>query len=142
VCTGLTGHIEIVRVVFDPRRTSYEELLKLFWEEHDPTQGFRQGGDQGTQYRSAVLTRGEAQQREAEATRSMFQERLKAAGLGTITTEIRPAPDFYFAEAYHQQYLEKNPAGYCGLQGTGFRAGGVVPKAVAQPSCTRADALA
>jgi peptide-methionine (S)-S-oxide reductase len=119
VCTGLTGHIEIVRVVSDPRRISYGELLKLFWEEHDPTQGFRQGGDRGTQYRSAILTHGEAQQREAEATRSVFQERLKAAGLGTITTEIRPAPDFYFAEAYHQQYLEKNPAGYCGLQGTG-----------------------
>jgi peptide-methionine (S)-S-oxide reductase len=119
VCTGLTGHIEIVRVVFDPRRISYGELLKLFWEEHDPTQGFRQGGDQGTQYRSAILTHGEAQQREAEAARSVFQERLKAAGLGTITTEIGPAPDFYFAEEYHQQYLEKNPAGYCGLQGTG-----------------------
>jgi peptide-methionine (S)-S-oxide reductase len=119
VCTGRTGHIEIVRVVFDPSRISYGELLKLFWEEHDPTQGMRQGGDRGTQYRSAILTRGDAQQREAEATRDAFQERLKAAGLGTITTEIRPAPDFYFAEGYHQQYLHKNPNGYCGLAGTG-----------------------
>jgi peptide-methionine (S)-S-oxide reductase len=119
VCTGLTAHIEIVRVVFDPKLISYGQLLKLFWEEHDPTQGMRQGGDQGTQYRSAILTHGEAQQGEAEASRSVFQERLTAAGLGTITTEIRPAPDFYFAEAYHQQYLEKNPNGYCGLAGTG-----------------------
>jgi peptide-methionine (S)-S-oxide reductase len=119
VCTGLTAHIEIVRVVFDPKLISYGQLLKLFWEEHDPTQGMRQGGDQGTQYRSAILTHGEAQQGEAEASRAVFQERLTAAGLGTITTEIRPAPDFYFAEAYHQQYLEKNPNGYCGLAGTG-----------------------
>ncbi len=119
VCTGLTAHIEIVRVVFDPKLISYGQLLKLFWEEHDPTQGMRQGGDQGTQYRSAILTHGEAQQGEAETSRSVFQERLTAAGLGTITTEIRPAPDFYFAEAYHQQYLEKNPNGYCGLAGTG-----------------------
>jgi peptide-methionine (S)-S-oxide reductase len=119
VCTGLTAHIEIVRVVFDPKLISYGQLLKLFWEEHDPTQGMRQGGDQGTQYRSAILTHGEAQQREAEASRAVFQERLTAAGLGTITTEIRPARDFYFAEAYHQQYLEKNPNGYCGLAGTG-----------------------
>jgi peptide-methionine (S)-S-oxide reductase len=119
VCTGLTAHIEIVRVVFDPKLISYGQLLKLFWEEHDPTQGMRQGGDQGTQYRSAILTHGEAQQGEAEASRAVFQDRLTAAGLGTITTEIRPAPDFYFAEAYHQQYLEKNPNGYCGLAGTG-----------------------
>ena len=119
VCTGRTGHIEIVRVVFDPKRISYGELLKLFWEEHDPAQGMRQGGDHGTQYRSAILTHGDAQQREAEASRVTFQERLTAAGLGTITTEIRPAPDFYFAEEYHQQYLEKNPDGYCGLAGTG-----------------------
>jgi peptide-methionine (S)-S-oxide reductase len=119
VCTGRTGHIEIVRVVFDPKRISYGELLKLFWEEHDPTQGMRQGGDHGTQYRSAILAHGEAQQREAEASRDAFQVRLTAAGLGTITTEIRPAPDFYFAEEYHQQYLEKNPNGYCGLAGTG-----------------------
>jgi peptide-methionine (S)-S-oxide reductase len=119
VCTARTGHIEIVRVVFDPRRVSYGELLKIFWEEHDPTQGMRQGGDHGTQYRSAILTHGDAQQREAEATRAVFQERLKAAGKGTISTEIRPAPEFYFAEGYHQQYLEKNPNGYCGLAGTG-----------------------
>ena len=119
VCTGLTGHIEIVRVVFDPEVISYGELLKLFWEEHDPTQGLRQGNDQGTQYRSAILTHGEAQQREAEAARDAFQTRLTAAGLGQITTEIRPAPEFYFAEAYHQQYLEKNPNGNCGLAGTG-----------------------
>jgi peptide-methionine (S)-S-oxide reductase len=119
VCTGLTGHIEIVRVVFDPKLVSYADLLTLFWEEHDPTQGMRQGGDQGTQYRSAILTHGEQQVREAVASRAMFQERLKAAGMGTITTEIRPAPEFYFAEDYHQQYLHKIPDGYCGLQGTG-----------------------
>ena len=119
VCTGRTGHIETVRVVFDPARISYGELLKLFWEEHDPTQGMRQGNDQGTQYRSVILTHGQAQQREAEASRAMFQERLAAAGLGRITTEILPAPEFYFAEEYHQQYLHKNPNGYCGLAGTG-----------------------
>ena len=119
VCTGRTGHIEIVRVVFDPERISYGELLKLFWEEHDPTQGMRQGGDQGTQYRSAILTHGEAQQREAEASRDAFQASLKAAGHGTITTEIHPAPEFYFAEAYHQGYLKKNPNGYCPNHATG-----------------------
>jgi peptide-methionine (S)-S-oxide reductase len=119
VCTGRTGHAEVVRVVFDPKLISYGELLKLFWEEHDPTQGMRQGNDRGTQYRSAILTQSEAQQREAEASRDMFQERLTAAGLGTITTEIRSAPEFYFAEEYHQQYLHKNPNGYCGLAGTG-----------------------
>jgi peptide-methionine (S)-S-oxide reductase len=119
VCTGRTGHIETVRVVFDPARISYGELLKLFWEEHDPTQGMRQGNDQGTQYRSVILTHGQAQQREAEASRAMFQERLAAAGLGRITTEILPTPEFYFAEEYHQQYLHKNPNGYCGLAGTG-----------------------
>jgi peptide-methionine (S)-S-oxide reductase len=119
VCTGRTGHIEIVRVVFDPKVISYGELLKLFWEEHDPTQGFRQGNDQGTQYRSAILTHGEAQQREAEASRDAYQARLTAAGLGQMSTEIRPAPDFYFAEAYHQQYLEKNPHATCSARGTG-----------------------
>jgi peptide-methionine (S)-S-oxide reductase len=119
VCTGRTGHIEVVRVVFDPEQLSYGELLKLFWEEHDPTQGMRQGGDHGTQYRSAILTHGEAQRREAEASRAVFQERLTAAGHGKITAEIRPAPEFYFAEEYHQQYLHKNPNGYCGLAGTG-----------------------
>ncbi len=134
VCTGRTGHIEIVRVVFDPSRISYGELLKLFWEEHDPTQGMRQGGDRGTQYRSALLTRGDAQQREAEATRDAFQERLKAAGLGTITTEIRPAPEFYFAEGYHQQYLHKNPNGYCGLAGTGVSCPVGVLKSETTPS--------
>jgi peptide-methionine (S)-S-oxide reductase len=119
VCTGRTAHIEIVRVVFDPKLISYGELLKLFWEEHDPTQGMRQGGDQGTQYRSAILTHSEAQQREAETTRDVYQAQLTAAGLGRITTEIRPAPEFYFAEEHHQQYLEKSPEGYCGLAGTG-----------------------
>jgi peptide-methionine (S)-S-oxide reductase len=119
VCTGRTGHIEIVRVVFDPKLVSYGELLKLFWEEHDPTQGMRQGNDKGTQYRSAILTRGEGQAREAEASRDLFQERLKAAGHGSITTEIVSAPEFYFAEAYHQQYLSKNPNGYCPNHATG-----------------------
>jgi peptide-methionine (S)-S-oxide reductase len=121
VCTGMTGHIEVVRVVFDPALISYGELLKLFWEEHDPTQGMRQGGDQGTQYRSAILTHGEAQQREAEASRDAFQERLTAAGMGKITAEIGPAPEFYFAEEYHQQYLLKNPGGYCPNHATGVR---------------------
>jgi peptide-methionine (S)-S-oxide reductase len=119
VCSGRTGHLEAVRVVFDPKVVSYGELLKLFWEEHDPTQGMRQGGDRGTQYRSAILTHGQAQQSEAEATRDAFQSRLTAAGLGNITTEILPAPEFYFAEAYHQQYLEKNPDGYCPNHATG-----------------------
>jgi len=119
VCTGRTGQIETVRVVFDPKKVTYAELLKSFWEEHDPTQGMRQGADQGTQYRSAILTHGEAQQSEAEASREVFQERLRAAGHGRITTEIHPAPEFYFAEAYHQQYLEKNPNGYCPNHATG-----------------------
>ena len=119
VCTGRTGHIETVRIVFDPKLVSYGELLRIFWEEHDPTQGMRQGGDQGTQYRSAIFTRGEAQQREAEASRDAFQLRLAAAGLGRISTEIGPATDFYFAEAYHQQYLDKNPNGYCPNHATG-----------------------
>jgi peptide-methionine (S)-S-oxide reductase len=119
VCTGLTGHSEVVRVVFDPRLVSYGELLKTFWEQHDPTQGMRQGNDRGTQYRSAILTHGEAQQRAAEASRDAFQARLTAAGLGTITTDIRPAPEFYFAEEYHQQYLAKVPDGYCPNHATG-----------------------
>jgi peptide-methionine (S)-S-oxide reductase len=119
VCTGRTGHIEMVRVVFDPKLVSYGKLLKLFWEEHDPTQGMRQGGDQGTQYRSAILTSGDPPQREAAASRDAFQERLTAAGLGKITTEIRPAAEFYFAEAYHQQYLKKVPNGYCPNHATG-----------------------
>ena len=119
VCTGKTGHAEAVRVVFDPKLISYAALLKLFWEEHDPTQGMRQGNDRGTQYRSAILTHGDAQQREDEASRDAFQASLKAAGRGTITTEIHPAPEFYFAEAYHQQYLDKVPNGYCPNHATG-----------------------
>jgi len=119
VCTGQTGHAEVVRVIFDPAVISYEGLLKLFWEGHDPTQGMRQGNDRGTQYRSAIYTYSEAQAAAAEASRAAFQERLGAAGLGAITTEIAPAPEFYFAEDYHQQYLAKNPGGYCGLGGTG-----------------------
>jgi peptide-methionine (S)-S-oxide reductase len=119
VCTGRTGHIETVRVVFDPAKVSYAELLKAFWEEHDPTQGMRQGADHGTQYRSAILTHSEEQRREAEASRDTFQERLTAARKGTITTDIRPAGDFFYAEAYHQQYLLKNPNGYCPNHATG-----------------------
>jgi peptide-methionine (S)-S-oxide reductase len=119
VCTGRTGHAEVVLVVYDPRRVRYEDLLKVFWEAHDPTQGMRQGNDVGTQYRSAIYTSGEAQRREAEASRAAYGERLRAAGFGPVTTEIRDAPEFYWAEEYHQQYLEKNPDGYCGLSGTG-----------------------
>ena len=119
VCTGRTGHIETVRVIFDPTKVSYAELFKIFWEEHDPTQGMRQGGGQGTQYRSAILTHGEERQLEAEASRDAFQARLKAASHGTITTEIYPAPEFYFAEVYHQAYLKKNPSGYCPNHATG-----------------------
>jgi peptide-methionine (S)-S-oxide reductase len=119
VCTGRTGHAEVVRIVFDPREVSYEQLLKIFWEVHDPTQGMRQGGDIGTQYRSVVHTLSAAQQQQAEASRAAYQAALTAAGRGTITTEIRQAPEYYFAEEYHQQYLAKNPGGYCGLGGTG-----------------------
>ncbi|WP_212525529.1 peptide-methionine (S)-S-oxide reductase MsrA [Actibacterium sp. MT2.3-13A] len=119
VCTGQTGHAEVVRVIFDPAVISYEGLLKLFWEGHDPTQGMRQGNDRGTQYRSAIYTYTPAQAAAAEASRDAFQARLRSAGLGAITTEIRPAPAFYYAEDYHQQYLAKNPGGYCGLGGTG-----------------------
>ncbi|WP_016907788.1 peptide-methionine (S)-S-oxide reductase MsrA [Streptomyces xiaopingdaonensis] len=121
VCSGLTGHTEAVRVVYDPAVVSYGELLKLFWESHDPTQGFRQGNDRGTQYRSAIHTHSAGQQQAAEASREAYQSVLDKAGLGTITTEILPAEDrpFYFAEGYHQQYLDKNPAGYCGIGGTG-----------------------
>jgi peptide-methionine (S)-S-oxide reductase len=118
-CSGLTGHAEVVRVVFDPKKVSYEELLKVFWEGHDPTQGMRQGNDRGTQYRSALYTYGEEQARLAEASRDAYQKALDAAGRGAITTEIREAPEFYYAEDYHQQYLGKNPSGYCGLGGTG-----------------------
>jgi peptide-methionine (S)-S-oxide reductase len=119
VCTGLTGHAEVVRVVFDPGRTTYEALLTLFWEGHDPTQGMRQGADVGTQYRSGIYWYSEVQQRAAEASREAFQRALIAGGFGEITTEVLPAPELYFAEEYHQQYLAKNPGGYCGLGGTG-----------------------
>ena len=119
VCSGLTGHTEAVRVVFDPKRISYEELLRVFWEGHDPTQGMRQGNDAGTQYRSAVYCYGDAQLRATEASRDGYQTELARAGLGGITTEITAAPEFYYAEDYHQQYLAKNPNGYCGIGGTG-----------------------
>jgi peptide-methionine (S)-S-oxide reductase len=119
VCSGLTGHTEVVLVVFDPKQTSYEALLKLFWESHDPTQGMRQGNDVGTQYRSAIYTFSPEQRHAAEASRAAYQERLQARGYDAITTEIADAPPFYFAEDYHQQYLAKNPHGYCGLGGTG-----------------------
>ncbi|GII63197.1 peptide methionine sulfoxide reductase MsrA [Sphaerisporangium krabiense] len=119
VCTGLTGHTEVVRVVYDPARVSYEELLKLFWESHDPTQGMRQGNDTGTQYRSAIYTHTPEQQKSAETSRDAYQQVLTKAGYGTITTEIASAPPFHFAEDYHQQYLHKVPNGYCGVGGTG-----------------------
>ena len=119
VCSGRTGHTEAVLVVYDPKITSYDALLKLFWETHDPTQGMRQGNDVGTQYRSAIYTFSPQQAALAEMSRGAYQRQLEAAGLGEITTEIRAAPPFYFAEDYHQQYLAKNPYGYCGLGGTG-----------------------
>src|SRR5438874_365787 len=119
VCSGSTGHTEAVLVVFDPSKTSYEEMLRLFWENHDPTQGMRQGNDVGTQYRSAILYASDAQREAAERSRAMYEERLRASGYGPITTEIAPLGDFYYAEDYHQQYLAKNPNGYCGLGGTG-----------------------
>lgn len=119
VCSGRTGHAEVVRVVFDPTVVSYEALLRVVWESHDPTQGMRQGNDVGTQYRSAIYSYGDVQRAAAEASRQVYQAALSAAGRGPITTEIREAPEFYYAEAYHQQYLAKNPGGYCGLGGTG-----------------------
>ena len=119
VCSGLTGHNEVVRVVFDPKAISYEQLLKLFWESHDPTQGMRQGNDVGTQYRSGIYTYSDAQKAAAEASRVTYEAALAKQGFGPITTEILAAPEFYFAEDYHQQYLAKNPGGYCGLGGTG-----------------------
>jgi peptide-methionine (S)-S-oxide reductase len=119
VCSGLTGHNEVVLVVFDPARIAYHFLLKTFWESHDPTQGMRQGNDVGTQYRSGIYYYDEAQRIAAERSRDAFQEQLSKAGYGRITTEIVPAPEFYYAEDYHQQYLAKNPGGYCGLGGTG-----------------------
>jgi peptide-methionine (S)-S-oxide reductase len=119
VCTGMTGHNEVVLVVFDPTRISYESLLRTFWENHDPTQGMRQGHDAGTQYRSGIYTYSDEQQQIADRSKDQFQRELEAAGFGAITTEILPAPEFYYAEDYHQQYLAKNPGGYCGLGGTG-----------------------
>jgi len=119
VCSGMTGHAEVVLVVFDPKRIGYDDLLKVFWENHDPTQGMRQGNDVGTQYRSGIYYHDDEQRRAAERSRDMFQTQLTAAGYGVITTEILPAPEFYYAEDYHQQYLAKNPEGYCGLGGTG-----------------------
>ena len=119
VCSGFTNHTEAVLVVFDPKRISYDELLRVFWEGHDPTQGMRQGNDRGSQYRSAIYTHGEEQARAAAASRDAFQAALAAKGYGRITTELKPAGEFYYAEDYHQQYLGKNPNGYCGLGGTG-----------------------
>ena len=119
VCSGGTGHSEVVRVVFQPDKVSYSDLLAVFWESHDPTQGMRQGNDRGTQYRSGIYTYSSEQFRLAESTRDLFQEQLTSHGFGPITTEIQPASEFYYAEDYHQQYLHKNPSGYCGLGGTG-----------------------
>ena len=119
VCTGLTGHNEVVLVVFDPKRISYDGILKIFWESHDPTQGMRQGNDVGTQYRSGIYVHSPQQRRQAEASREAYQRVLSKAGYGPITTEILDAPEFYYAEDYHQQYLSKNPWGYCGHGGTG-----------------------
>src|SRR5215813_1241526 len=119
VCSGQTGHTEVVLIVFDPSKTSYDEILRLFWENHDPTQGMRQGNDVGTQYRSVILTTTPAQREAAERSRAMFQQALSSSGYGQITTEIADAGPFYYAEPYHQQYLAKNPNGYCGLGGTG-----------------------
>lgn len=119
VCSGDTGHAEVVRVVFDPNKVSYDRLLKVFWESHDPTQGMRQGNDVGTQYRSAIYTHSDAQRRAALESKDRYEKELGRAGYGPITTEIHEAPAFYYAEEYHQQYLAKNPGGYCGLGGTG-----------------------
>src|SRR6201994_3324245 len=119
VCSGRTGHNEVVLVVFDPKKISYEQLLKTFWESHDPTQGMRQGNDVGTQYRSSIYVTSPRQRAAAEASKAMYEKAIGSKGYGPITTEILPAPEFYFAEDYHQQYLAKNPDGYCGLGGTG-----------------------
>jgi peptide-methionine (S)-S-oxide reductase len=118
-CSGLTGHAEVVQVVFDPSVVSFDQLLKVFWENHDPTQGMRQGNDMGSQYRSAIYYTSEAQRAAIESSLAMYQQRLSAAGFGEITTEIKPLGEFYYAESYHQQYLAKNPNGYCGIGGTG-----------------------
>jgi peptide-methionine (S)-S-oxide reductase len=118
-CSGLTGHAEVVQVVFDPSVVSFDQLLKVFWENHDPTQGMRQGNDMGSQYRSAIYYTSEAQRAAIESSLAMYQQRLSAAGFGDITTEVKPLGEFYYAEPYHQQYLAKNPNGYCGIGGTG-----------------------
>jgi peptide-methionine (S)-S-oxide reductase len=123
VCSGRTGHAEVVRVVFDPSKVTYEQLLRVFWESHDPTQGMRQGNDAGTQYRSGIYVADDAQRAAAEASRDAYAKRLAASGYAAITTEIRPAGEFFYAEDYHQQYLAKNPDGYCGLGGTGVSCG-------------------
>jgi peptide-methionine (S)-S-oxide reductase len=123
VCSGMTGHTEAVLVAYDPAKVRYEDLLRVFWESHDPTQGMRQGNDAGTQYRSAIYWTTDAQRAAAEASLAAFQSRLAVAGYGPITTELRAAPDYYFAEPYHQQYLARNPNGYCGLGGTGVTCG-------------------
>ncbi len=120
VCSGRTGHNEVVQVVYDPKQVSYEQLLKIFWDSHDPTQGMRQGNDVGTQYRSGIYTFDDEQKAAAERSRALFQDVLQGGGFGPITTEIVAAPEFYYAEEYHQQYLIKNPGGYCGLGGTGM----------------------
>jgi peptide-methionine (S)-S-oxide reductase len=119
VCSGLTGHTEVVRVIYDPEKISFNDLLKAFWESHDPTQGMRQGNDMGTQYRSAIYVTSDEQRKQAEESKRAYQQRLTAAGHGTITTEIKDAPTFFYAEEYHQQYLAKNPNGYCGIGGCG-----------------------
>jgi peptide-methionine (S)-S-oxide reductase len=119
VCTGMTGHNEVVRVAFDPTKVSYDDLLRVFWENHDPTQGMRQGNDLGTQYRSGIYAFDAEQKKAAEASRAAYEDKLRQAGYGPITTEILDAPTFFYAEDYHQQYLDKNPDGYCGLGGTG-----------------------
>jgi len=134
VCSGLTGHAEVVLVVFDPGVVSYGDLLRVFWENHDPTQGMRQGNDVGTQYRSAIYWYGEEQRQAAEQSRAMYQPVLKAAGYGAITTEIAAAPEFYYAEDYHQQYLAKNPWGYCGIGGTGVSCPAGLAQAVSSGS--------
>jgi peptide-methionine (S)-S-oxide reductase len=133
VCSGMTGHAEVVLVVFDPLAVRYEDLLRVFWEAHDPTQGMRQGNDMGTQYRSAIYYADDTQRKAAEASRDAYQEALDRAGYGRITTEVAPAPEFYYAEDYHQQYLAKNPGGYCGLGGTGVSCAAPASATVAQP---------
>jgi peptide-methionine (S)-S-oxide reductase len=141
VCSGRTGHAEVVRVAFDPRRTTYAALLRMFWEGHDPTQGMRQGNDVGTQYRSAIYAQDATQLDQALASRDAYQRRLERAGYGPITTEILPAPEFYYAEDYHQQYLAKNPGGYCGHGGTGVSCPLGVATSEAPRSASRGEGL-